>query len=553
MSVSLLTTKLFFPPVRHGFVPRPRLIERLRIGLRGPLALLSAPAGYGKTTLLSEWHAGRGQGVPAAWLSLDAGDCDPALFTRYLIAALGSMHTGIVDRTTLVLESPQPPPLDAIFISLVNDVSGFPDDFALILDDYHVIATPAIHDAMSFLLDHAPPQMHLVLLTREDPPLPLSRLRARGQMVEIREADLRFSPEETSAFLVQTMGLTLSEETVADLVTHVEGWAAGLQMAGLSLQQGSAAQEFVAAFRGQDRYVMDYLMDEVFRQQSDQVQDFMLRTSILERLYAPLCDAVLEVGKRDNASPPVAVPSSQDILEYLDRANLFVLPLDNRREWYRYHHLFADLLRYRLQRESPESLSELHRRACRWYAQAGNPDEAMRHALAVPDYDLAADMAEQSALRMIGSSRLGTYLGWIQRFPQDLVRHRAYLCAGCGWAHVLTHQIDAAVRYVEAGETALPQYEPVFNIPDERWISREEVCGHLAAIRSYADRELGDLGAAIAHARQALEMLSREALAIRCAVALNLGFLHRKRHRMPRPVVGEECESFSGSVAKQRC
>jgi LuxR family maltose regulon positive regulatory protein len=549
MAVSLLTTKLFFPPVRHGYVPRPRLIERLRAGLRGPLTLLSAPAGYGKTTLLGEWRAGLGQDFPAAWLSLDESDNDLILFLRYVTAALQSAQPGLVDRTRLLLQSPQPPPLEAALTSLLNDVSGFPDDFALVLDDYQVITTPAIHDALSFLLARAPPHMHLVLLTREDPPLPLPRLRARGQVVEIREADLCFSLQEGAAFLAQTMGLALSEETVAGLVARTEGWAAGLQMAGLSLQKEGADQAFAAAFHGRDRYVMDYLMDEVFRQQSDHVRDFMLQTSILNRLSAPLCGAVLEVGARDLASTPDALPSSQDILEYLDRANLFVIPLDNRRQWYRYHHLFADLLRYRLQRECPSSAPELHRRACRWYAQAGHPDEAMHHALAAADDDLAAGLAEQFALHTIGSSRLGAYLDWIQQLPEELVCRRAYLCAGCGWAYVLTHQVDAAVRYVEAGEAALDGYEPVSNPLNGRWISHEEVRGHLAAIRSYADRELGDLGTAIEHAHQALETLPREALAIRCAVALNLGFLHwdRGEIKMARQAFAEAFETAQES------
>jgi len=520
MSVSLLATKLFFPRARRGTIPRPRLIERLVTGLDGPLTLVCAPAGYGKTTLLSEWRAGPGQDVPAAWLSLDANDGDLVLLMRYLVAALGALQVGLAEQTALLLESSPPPPPDVILTSLVNELSAFPGDTVLILDDYHEISAPEIHDTMAFLLAHVPPQVHLVLLTREDPPLPLPKLRARGQVVELREADLRFSPQEAAAFLSDTMGLSLPADTVEALAARTEGWAAGLQMAGLSLRTGDAAAASAATFEGRDRYVMDYLMDEVFRQQSEPIQAFLLRTSILERLSAPLCEALLEPG---SPAPP---RSSQQILEHLERANLFVIPLDNRREWYRYHHLFADLLCYRLERESPDLAPELHRRAAGWYAQVGSPDEAMHHAFAVPDHELAANLAEQFAIQMIGSSRLVAYLNWIQQLPEELVRSRAYLCAGCGWATVLRHRVEAAVRCVEDGEAALPHYEPVCDAFNGRVISREEVRGHLAAVRSYADREQGHLGAAIEHARQALDLLPREALAVRCAVALNLGFLY---------------------------
>jgi LuxR family maltose regulon positive regulatory protein len=436
---------------------------------------------------------------------------------------------------------------EVILSSLVNDLSARGSQLAgglvLVLDDYHEITTPAIHDALAFLLTHRPPSLHLVILGREDPPLPLSKLRVRGELVEIREGDLQFTVAEAAAFMRQTMGLTLSEAAIVSLAERTEGWVAALQIAGLSLQNRTDAEAFIAAFRGDDRYVMDYLMDEVFGRQPPEIQDFLLQTSILDRLSAALCDAVM--GISEGLRPPAGAASanqrnsaaripafadstfahSQAILERLERANLFVVSLDNRREWYRYHHLFADLLRYRLQRTYPDRLPVLHRRACRWYADAGDPDEAMRHALAAPDMALAADLAEQYLLHMTGTSRIVTYLGWLQRIPDEIVRQRAYLCVGGGWAHVLINQAQVAQRYARAGEAALPAYQPVFSTPEGRAISREEVAGNLAAICSYVERLVGDLPGAIFHAQEALEKLPAEALAVRCAVTLNLGFL----------------------------
>lgn len=540
MSGPFPSTKLFFPPARANLVLRPRLVERLMTGLCGPLTVVSAPPGSGKTTLLSEWRAGAGRDAAAAWLALDASDNDPARFMTGLLAALETVRAGLVESTNLLFQSGQPVSPEAILSSLVNDLTtgggAFPEGLVLVLDDYHEITTLAIHDALAFLLAHRLPSLHLVILGREDPPLPLSRLRVRGELVEIREADLQFTVEQAASFLRQTMGLALSEAAIADLAKRTEGWIAALQIAGLSLQNRNDAEAFIATFRGDDRYVMDYLMDEVLNRQPPEIQDFLLQTSILKRLSAALCDAVTS-----SLTPAVPAPitsgenvrqvrrsgarSGQAILEHLERANLFVVPLDNHREWYRFHQLFADLLRYRMQRFHAEHLPELHRRAVRWYAQAGDPDEAMRHAFAIPDPALAAGLAEQFLLHMTGSSRIVTYLGWIQRIPEELVLRRAYLCAGCGWAYVLINQAEAARRYVAAGHSALSAYEPILSMPEGRLISRGEVAGNLAAILSYVDRLYGDLEGAIGHAQEAVQTLPSEALAVRCAAALNLGLL----------------------------
>jgi len=520
----LLTTKLHAPPSRPVVIARPRLSARLAEGLARPVTLLSAPAGFGKTTLVSAWLAECD--CLAAWLSLDEGDSDPAHFFAYLLAALQTVDPALGQSVQLLLMAQPLPPLDALTATLVHELASRPDTISLVLDDYHRIQGDAVHSILRFLVEHQPPNLRLILLSREDPPLPLARLRVRGQLVELREADLRFTPEEAAAFLAQTIGLRLPAAAIADLVERAEGWIAALQIAGLSLQGRNDAEAYIAAFHGDDRFLMDYLMDEVFSRQPPEIQEFLLQTAILERLCAKACDAVVEISdsaNRESRITPFA--DSQAILEHLERANLFLVPLDNRRQWYRYHHLFADLLHYRLQRTHPERLPELHRRACRWYADAGDPDEAMRHALAIPDAALAADLAERYMLPMIGSSQLVTYLGWIGRIPETVIFDRAYLCAGYGWACVLTNCPEAAARYADAGEMALARYEPVRSAPDGRPISAAEVAGNLSAIRSYAARARGDMAEAIEQAQRALAALPPAADAIRCAVAYNLGML----------------------------
>jgi len=360
--------------------------------------------------------------------------------------------------------------------------------------------------------------MHVVIATREDPPLPLPRLRVRGHVTEIRERELRFTVEEATDFLNRTMGLQLSPEAVAALETRTEGWIAGLQLAALSLRDRDDAGAFIAAFAGDDRHVMDYLAEEVLHRQPEPIQNFLLHTAILNRFNAPLCDALIS---------DIRLPApSQALLERLDAANLFLVPLDNKREWYRYHHLFADLLRYRLRREYPERLADLHRRASQWYEQADDADEAIHHALAIPDSSLAAHLAEQYGLRMVGSSRLATFLNWVRQIPDDLIATRPYLCAGCGWAFVLTGQVKAAERYVQAGETALSDFERVYAAPEGRFITWEEVRGHLTAVRAYCARLRGDIPGVIEHSEQALAQLPADAFTVRCVVALNLGLLH---------------------------
>src|SRR5205823_12120029 len=370
-------------------VIRPRLIERLNEGLQRKLTLIAAPAGFGKTTLVSAWVASCDRQV--AWLSLDKGDSDPTLFLTYFVAALQTIAPTIGEGVLGMLHSPQPPPTEAILTALLNEITAIPDKFVLVLDDYHVIEAKAIDQALTYLIEHLPPQMHLVIVTREDPQLPLARLRARGQLTELRATDLRFTPPEAAEFLNQGMGLNLSAEDITALEARTEGWIVGLQLAAISMQGHQDATSFITSSTGSHHFVLDYLVEEVLQQQSESVQTFLLRTSILDRLCGPLCDAVLLTPSG----------SGQETLEYIEHANLFLVPLDNERRWYRYHHLFADLLRQRLQQRSASSTGDevgdvtaLHRRASVWYEDNGLEIEAFHHAAAANDVARAERLIE---------------------------------------------------------------------------------------------------------------------------------------------------------------
>jgi LuxR family maltose regulon positive regulatory protein len=391
----ILATKLYIPPSRRRVVLRPRLVERLNEGLAAgnKLTLVSAPAGFGKTTLIGEWVAGCGR--PAAWLSLDEADSDLSRFLTYVIAALQTVAPGIGDGVLTMLGSPQPPPLESTLTALLNDLSAIPSDVVLVLDDYHVLDAKPVDDALAFLVEHLPPQVHLVITTREDPALPLARLRARGQMTELRAADLRFTLSEAGGFLNQAMDLDLSTEEVGALEARTEGWIAGLQLAAISLRGRSDAAGFIESFAGSNRFVLDYLLEEVLQRQPDAVRAFLLRTSILERLCGALCDALLLD----------ASASSQETLEYLERANLFIVPLDTERRWYRYHHLFAELLRQRLQQSTTSSVgddgmgvAQLHSRASRWHEDHCLDMEAFQHAAAANDIERAERLIKQEAM-----------------------------------------------------------------------------------------------------------------------------------------------------------
>jgi LuxR family maltose regulon positive regulatory protein len=497
VAVSLLQTKLFVPPVRPELVLRPQLVERLNVGPGQKLTLVSAPAGFGKTTLVAEWL--RGAERPVAWLSLDEEDNDPVRFFTYLLAALQTIDPDIGQAAQAMLQAPQPPPPEALLTSLINDVAATPRPFILVLDDYHLIHTLAIHQQIAFLLEHQPPQMHLVIGTREDPPLPLARLRARGQVADVRQADLRFTAEETADFLQRTMHLGLSSADVAALHRRTEGWIAGLQLVALSLQGRADARRIVQSFTGSHRYVLDYLIEEVFQRQPASVQDFLLKTSILDRFTASLCDAV---AARDD---------SREVLLALEHANLFIVPLDQSRHWYRYHHLFADLLRHRLEIESQHDVPSLHQRASRWYADNGFPADAIRHALAASDWEEAASLIVGVSGDMLKRGEVVTLLGWYQALPDRVVFADPGLCLEISWPLILTEQIDTAEPYLARAE----------QVALEHGIT--PLLSGVAIAKAHVARLRGDNAQVIELSEQALALLPRDDLSARSIVAVNLG------------------------------
>src|SRR5215217_4930376 len=428
MSTPILATKLFVPPTQPKVVVRPRLIEHLDEGLDRKVTLISAPAGFGKTTLLGEWVAGCGRA--AAWLSLEERDNDPTRFLTYLVAALQTIAPNMGEGVQGALQSPQPPPAEAMLTALLNEIITLPDDFVLVLDDYHAIDARAVDDALTFLLEHLPPGMHLAIATREDPSLPLARLRARGQLTEVRASDLRFTISETAEFLREMMGLDLSAEEIDALETRTEGWIAGLQLAALSMRGREDVPGFIRAFAGDNRYILDYLVEEVLQRQPERIRSFLLQTSILERLSGPLCDAV--TGQEEGNAR----------LEALERGNFFVVPLDDKRHWYRYHHLFAEVLSAHLMAEQPDLVPALHRRASEWYEHNGSRADAIQHALAAEDFERAADLIEPAVPAMRRSRREATLLGWLRALPDELVRFRPVLSVGYASALLSSGELE---------------------------------------------------------------------------------------------------------------
>ncbi len=400
----LLVTKLALPPVRADLVPRPRLTNQLQLGIQRPLTLIAAPAGFGKTTLLSTWleHAS----LQAAWISLEHDDDDLTRFWSYVFTALSRVHPGSGTSALALLQastlSPLPP-IEIVLTVWINDLAALPHQVALVLDDYHLITAQPIHRAVTYLLYHLPPQLHLVIVTRADPPLSLARLRARGHLTEIRAADLRFTAEETAAFLTRALGLELSAQDIATLEARTEGWIAGLQLAALSMQGRKDIAGFLEAITGSHRYIIDYLVEEVLARQPEPVQTFLLQTAILERLQGSLCEAVMGVMRE-----PGEEASGQAMLEQLEQANLFLTPLDDERLWYRYHQLFAEALRHRLQRRQPALVPELHRRASTWYEQHGLVRDAVHHALAAADFEQAVRLMEQVVDSLVRQDKIAT-------------------------------------------------------------------------------------------------------------------------------------------------
>jgi len=495
MPTPILATKLYIPRLRPNVVSRPRLIERLNEGLHRKLTLIAAPAGFGKTTLVSEWLAGCER--PAAWLSLDEGENDPTRFLMYLVAALQTLAATIGE---------------AMLTALLNDITTIPDNFILILDDYHVLDAKPVDHALTFLLEHLPPHLHLVIATREDPQLPLARLRAGGHLTEVRAVDLRFTPSEAAEFLTQVMGLTLSAEDIAALERRTEGWIAGLQLAALSMQGQQDAAGFITSFTGSHHFVLDYLVEEVLGQQSERVQTFLLRTSILDRLCGPLCDAVL--------MDPTAI--GQATLEYLERANLFLVPLDNERRWYRYHHLFAELLRQRLQqsiasspRDERGGVAEFHRRASQWYEDHGLSMEAFHHAAAAHDVERATRLAEGEGMPQHFRGAVAPVLDWLESLPTTVLNARPSLWVRYASLLLVTGQTTGVEEKLQAAEAALQGIEA-----DDK---TRDLIGQIAADRATLALARYQGEPMLAQSRRALEYLHPNNLSFRATAHWTLG------------------------------
>lgn len=522
MYTPILATKLHIFPPRAKVVLRPFLLGRLNESLHRKLILISAPAGFGKTTLVSEWVAGCER--PTAWLSLDEGENDPARFLAYLIAALQRVVPNLGEGVLGALQSPQPPPTEAILTTLLNEITTLSDRFVLVLDDYHVIDAEPVDQALAFMLEHLPPQMHLVITTREDPNLPLARLRARGQLTELRAADLRFTRSEAAEFLKGVMGLNLSAEDIALLETRTEGWIAGLQLAALSMQDHQDATVFIKSFTGSHHFVLDYLLEEVLQRQPERVQTFLMRTSILERLCGPLCDAVLQ--------DPSA--TGQETLEHLEHANLFVFPLDDERRWYRYHPLFADLLRQRLHqgntsatRDDGKNVDDLHVRASGWHEDNNLEVEAFRHAAAANDIERTERLIEGKGMPLYLRGGAAPVLNWLGALPKAVLDARPSLWVMYAAALSITGQITRIEQKLHAAEEAMQGTQGI--VPDDK---ARDLIGRIADLRALLALLAADprqIETIIAQSHRALEYLHPDNLSGRAATTWKLGLAYQFR------------------------
>ncbi|MDJ0753011.1 MAG: LuxR C-terminal-related transcriptional regulator [Ardenticatenaceae bacterium] len=527
METNLLQTKLYTPSLRPSLVPRPHLVAKLDGERPCKLILLSAPAGYGKTTLITEWIAQVQQKTTACWLSLDEDDSDPQQFFSYLAAATRSL-SDTQSSLSQFLHSPQPLPAKNLMAAFLNDVTPVSTPFALILDDYHVIESAEIDRVMAFLLDRMPPQMTLVITSRSDPGFPISRLRARGELVELRADDLRFSEVEAAQFLQQNMNLTLSPDQIAALENRTEGWIAGLQMAALSMQNRSDVARFIDNFTGSHRFIMDFLLEEVLNQQPAVVQKFLLETAVLDRLSADLCDAVRQ-----------SLPSSQEILEQLETHNLFLISLDNERRWYRYHNLFAELLQQRLHQNitfhadaEGRSVAELHSRASQWYEENGPEIKAIHHAIAANDYERTARLIELAWPTMDGTFQTATWLDWAKTIPVDLIRTRPVLNVAYAWALLNGGELEGAEAHLQDAErwldtgadTDVSSEESQMIVVDEEQF--RTLPASMASARTYYAQAVGDVPNTLKYAQQALDLLPEDDFIRRGPAASILGLVY---------------------------
>ena len=500
---SLLQTKLFAPSLKPGLVKRSRLLDRLNAylvrdgGFTRKLTLVAAPAGYGKTTLVSQWLPTIE--VPVSWLSLEAEDNDPTRFMRYLIAALQLVAPNIGCEAQAMLEAPQRPPDEVLLTALINDLTANPELLLLVLDDYHVIQTSAIHQALRFLVEHIPENLHLVIATREDPPLAIPRLQARGQALVIRQADLIFTEEEATEFFRQQADLELSERETAALTSRTEGWVTGLQLAALSMRGKRDRTEFIRSFTGSNRFVLDYLFEEVFSQQSKEIQEFLQRTAVLDRFCGELCDAVLERK------------GSQVVIQDLERAHFFIVPLDQSRRWYRYHRLFGDLLRHRLRTSESDIENRLHLRASQWLEENGYPAKAIDHALEAQDWKRAARLIIQEQGAMLRKGEITTLLVWCQMLPDSIRLKWPDLALTHAWTLILVGEIEQAVPILEAAKQQAGE--------------SSQLQGEIASAEAFIARTLGDMPRTIELSKKALALLPEEDRLSRGILSVNLGII----------------------------
>lgn len=497
MSISILTTKLYIPARQPNAVPRSRLIEKLNEGLYRKLTLISAPAGFGKTTLITSWLAMHE--YPVAWLSLDRSDGDLSRFLTYLVSALQTVNNTIGKGVLTALQSPQLPPIETLITPLLNEITTLLDEFALILDDYHAIDSAEIDHILHFLLDHLPAHMHIIITTREDPQLPLARLRARGQLTEIRATDLRFTVSETSDFLKHTMGLDLSPDDINALENRTEGWIVGLQLAAISMQNLADKTAFIEAFTGSHQYVLDYLLEEVLHQQPDSVQHFLTNTSILDKLCIDLCNVV------------VGINESEDIIVHLIRNNLFIIPLDHERKWFRYHHLFGDLLRQRLQKQTTtEEQQQLNLRASIWYEQSGYEVDAFQHAVQAHDINRAIALIISDTVPLYFRGAAQPVLRWLETLSAEIFAEHPALYVMYGWVLMATYQNAQVEQKLQLAESILKA-----NSDDQ--ITRN-LSGQIAAIRAMLSANHYQTDNIITYSQQALELLNPDDLYIRAVV-----------------------------------
>src|SRR6266480_5992 len=513
----LLATKFFIPSSSHALIPRPRLIELLNMSLECPLTLVSAPAGFGKTTLLSTWVMSLPPEHPRiAWVSLDEGDNEPVLFWMYVLTALDSQQPGLCTQIVTYLQTQQAPPLRSVLQTLINRLAEQSEQFLLILDDYHLVTEQAIHTSLTYLLEHLPPQLHLILATRADPPLPISLLRARGHLLEVRTDTLRCNADEVMEFFEKSAGLQLSQDMIDAVTTRTEGWLVGLQLLGLSLQGHADSGDFLEEVSGSQRYIFDYLIEEVFQSQSASVQTFLLHTSILKQLSASLCDAILEQS------------GSQQMLEQLERANLYLFALYTQRRRYRYHALFAEALRHRLEQTQPTLVTILHYHASHWYAQHGRLNEAIANAITAQEWQWAADLIEQVYALIWGNSEHAMLRSWLEKLPAEVMRSRPRLCLAYAKTLFMVAPYTTMERWLQDAETALRGTSPAptnetaetgVPPPSEQY-ERDNLFGEIASYRAIIiGYYLGQGHSVLTFCKEALAHLSEQNLLARAEVA----------------------------------